>query len=94
VRGRTVHLDVAWIAPPDLEAVDALARLQLAAIRHGTCLRLRGVSPDLLDLLRLVGLAAAFGLHGGRPATRAPVVPAAGRRDRATARPQARRMRP
>ncbi len=59
-----VELDVAWIAPADLEAVDALARLQLAATRRGLRLRLRHPSTDLCDLLQMVGLAEVFGLDG------------------------------
>ncbi len=59
-----VELDVAWIAPADLEAVDALARLQLAATRRGVRLRLRHPSSDLRDLLNLVGLAEVFAPDG------------------------------
>jgi len=44
-------------ARPDLALVDALARLQLSARRLGCSIRLRNPSPDLLDLLDLVGLA-------------------------------------
>ena len=42
---------------PDLEAVDALARLALAARRLGCAIRLRDADPDLVGLLKLVGLA-------------------------------------
>ncbi len=59
-----VELDVAWIAPADLDAVDALARLQLAAARRGIRLRLRHPSSDLRDLLHLVGLEAVFAPNG------------------------------
>jgi len=41
---------------PDAVTVDALARLQLAARRHGCQVRLRHASADLLDLLRFMGL--------------------------------------
>lgn len=37
--------------------VDALARLQLAARRHGCRIRLRNASPELLELLALMGLS-------------------------------------
>ncbi len=50
-------VDVGRLARADLTAVDALARLQLTARRHGTALRLRGGTPQLLGLLDLVGLA-------------------------------------
>ncbi len=44
-------------AKADAVTMDALARLQLAARRHGTRLRLRGAAPDLLDLVRFAGLS-------------------------------------
>ena len=40
----------------DAVTVDALARLQLAARRHGVQIRLRGCSPDLCDLVGFMGL--------------------------------------
>jgi ABC-type transporter Mla MlaB component len=41
---------------PDAVAVDALARLQLAARRHGCQVRLRYASAELLELLAFMGL--------------------------------------
>jgi ABC-type transporter Mla MlaB component len=41
----------------DAVAVDALARLALAARRRGCCLRLCGASPELRALVAFVGLA-------------------------------------
>ena len=41
---------------PDAVAVDALARLQLAARRHGCRVRLRGASTELRELLGFMGL--------------------------------------
>ncbi|MEO8897302.1 MAG: hypothetical protein ABI352_06915 [Candidatus Dormibacter sp.] len=41
---------------PDAVTVDALARLQLAAHRHGCQVRLCGASDELRDLVALVGL--------------------------------------
>ena len=41
---------------PDAVTIDALARLQLAARRHGCQVRLRQASDDLLDLLTFMGL--------------------------------------
>ncbi|MFE7762739.1 STAS domain-containing protein [Streptomyces sp. NPDC057438] len=55
--GGTVVCDVAGIGPPGLAAVDALARMQLAARRAGGRIRLRDPAPALRALLRLVGLA-------------------------------------
>jgi ABC-type transporter Mla MlaB component len=41
---------------PDVVAVDALARLQLAARRHGCEVRLRHASDELRELIALIGL--------------------------------------
>jgi ABC-type transporter Mla MlaB component len=40
----------------DAVTVDALARLQLAAHRHGCRIRLQGASSELLELLSFMGL--------------------------------------
>ena len=47
--------DVAGVEP-DAVTVDALARLQLAARRHGCRVRLRQASPELLGLVAFMGL--------------------------------------
>jgi ABC-type transporter Mla MlaB component len=41
---------------PDAVTVDALARLQLAARRHGCRVRLRNASKELLELLAFMAL--------------------------------------
>ena len=41
---------------PDLGVIDALARQALTARRLGGAIRLRGAGPDLVDLIRFVGL--------------------------------------
>ena len=41
----------------DLAAVDALARLALAARRQGWCVRLCGASKELRELVAFMGLA-------------------------------------
>jgi ABC-type transporter Mla MlaB component len=51
-----VDLDVSWLMPADLGAVDALARLQVAAYRRGRTLRLHGACAGLPELLEFVGL--------------------------------------
>lgn len=43
-------------ADVDAVTVDALARLQLAAQRHGCQVRLRDASDELLDLVAFMGL--------------------------------------
>jgi len=42
--------------PADAVTVDALARLQAAARRHGCCVRLRNASGELLELVAFMGL--------------------------------------
>lgn len=53
---RVIDLDVSWLVPPDLAAVDALARLQVAASRCGRWLQLHGADGGLAELLEFVGL--------------------------------------
>jgi hypothetical protein len=48
----------------DIEIVDTLARLQLLCHRLGGSMQLRGLSPELRDLLRLTGLAAVLPIEG------------------------------
>jgi ABC-type transporter Mla MlaB component len=55
-RADTAFCDVAGVAS-DAVTVDALARLQLAARRHGCQVRLRHASPELLRLVAFMGLA-------------------------------------
>ena len=56
----------------DAETVDALARLQLAARRHGCSVLLRNASPALLELVAFMGLedvlAPTRGAAAGRTA--------------------------
>lgn len=68
--GELLLCDVAGVEA-DAVAVEALARLALAARRAGCEVRLRGASPELLGLLALVGLADVLpgGDCGGEPAT-------------------------
>ena len=56
---RSLSVEVAQIEP-DAVAVDALARLALAARRHGCTVRLRGASPQLELLIEFAGLAEAL----------------------------------
>lgn len=51
-----VDLDVSWLVPADLGAVDALARLHVVAARCGCRLRLHGADGGLAELVELVGL--------------------------------------
>ncbi|MFJ2444304.1 MULTISPECIES: STAS domain-containing protein [unclassified Streptomyces] len=60
-----VICDVGGLVRPGLPAVDLLARLHLAARRHGRHLHLRGVPRELGPLLDLVGLGGLIGPSGG-----------------------------
>jgi anti-anti-sigma regulatory factor len=52
-----VVCDVGALAEPDAVAVEALARLQLAARRLGRRVSLRDPSPELQELLAFMGLS-------------------------------------
>ena len=52
-----VPCDVRSVARPDAAAIEALARLQLIARRRGRRIGLRNASPELRELLALVGLS-------------------------------------
>jgi STAS domain len=54
--GAVVDLDVSWLVPADLSAVDALARLHVAASLCGRQLVLHGADGGLAELLDFVGL--------------------------------------
>jgi anti-anti-sigma regulatory factor len=59
---RPMTCDVGAVTDPDVDTVDALARMQLSAQRLGCSIRLRGASEALTDLLVLAGLAEVLGL--------------------------------
>jgi hypothetical protein len=58
-----VIVDVGGYSKPDLVLVDVLARLRLVAGRLGASLVVLGASPELEQLLALVGLLAVVPLH-------------------------------
>ena len=58
--GEVVLCDVHGVEP-DAVTVDALARLQLAARRRGCTVVLERASPELLELVRLMGLDHVLG---------------------------------
>jgi hypothetical protein len=63
-RPRTLVCDVHALAP-DAAAVDALARLQLAARRAGLEIRLRHASAELCCLIHFCGLAEVLRVEPG-----------------------------
>jgi ABC-type transporter Mla MlaB component len=70
-----IDLDVSWLVPADLGAVDALARLQVTATRCGRSLQLHGACGGLPELLEFLGLVDVLPLcsccdpHAGEPGT-------------------------
>lgn len=66
--GSEVHVGDVDATRPDLALVDALARLQLAALRRGRRMCLREPTSELCGLLTLVGLGEALGVEPGRQA--------------------------
>ena len=50
-------VDVSGLTEPDPAILDALVRLQLAARRLGSSIRLENACTELVDLLALVGLS-------------------------------------
>jgi hypothetical protein len=54
---RSIVVDVSALVEPDPLILDALVRLQLAAQRLGSSIRLENACPRLVDLLAVAGLA-------------------------------------
>jgi len=52
-----IVVDVSALTEPDPAVLDALVRLQLAARRLGSSIRLENACSELVDLLALVGLS-------------------------------------
>jgi ABC-type transporter Mla MlaB component len=59
-----VNLDVSWLVPADLSAVDALARLHLTAARCGCSLHLHGAGGGLSELIDFCGLGEVLNVCG------------------------------
>ena len=62
-----VVCDVRSILRPDASTVDALARLQLTALRLGRRVRLRDAGEALQELLALMGLSDVVPVFAGLP---------------------------
>jgi hypothetical protein len=73
-RDQVVDLDVSWLVPADLCAVEALARLQVTVSRRGHWLLLHGAHGGLVELVEFLGLGDVVHLcsccRGGPPAGR------------------------
>jgi hypothetical protein len=55
-RSIVIVCDVSQIVDPDRPALEALARLQLTALRLGVTIQLQNACPVLVDLIALAGL--------------------------------------
>ena len=60
-----IVVDLRALTAPDPVVLDALVRLQLAARRLGTSIRLENACSELVDLLALVGLSDVLPLVCG-----------------------------
>jgi anti-anti-sigma regulatory factor len=65
---RPIVCDLSALRGADAETIDLLARLQLAARRHGLTLRFLHASPALQDLIAFVGLEAVLRVEPRRQA--------------------------
>ena len=65
---RPIRCDLSALGGADAQTIDLLARLQLAARRHGRTLRFCNASPALHDLIAFVGLEAVLRVESGREA--------------------------
>jgi ABC-type transporter Mla MlaB component len=69
-RTRSFICDVGAVAAPDAVTIDALARLQLTALRAGRRLGLSHVSSELQELLDYCGLSGLVPLAAGQTSRR------------------------
>ena len=65
---RTILCDLSGLEGAEAETIDLLARLQLAARRHGGTLLLLHASPALRDLIVFAGLDSVLWVEPGREA--------------------------
>lgn len=63
--GELLVCDVGGVASTDAGTVDTIARVALGARRLGSPIRLRAASPELRELLDLMGLAEVVPCEGG-----------------------------
>jgi ABC-type transporter Mla MlaB component len=57
---KVVDCEVDTLSRPDAVTVEALARLQLTALRRGARIRVRNASPELCELIEFMGLRASM----------------------------------
>jgi ABC-type transporter Mla MlaB component len=64
--GEVVECEVGALVRPDASVVEALARLQLVALRRGSRIRLWNASPELCELIDFMGLRAPMSSRSAR----------------------------
>jgi ABC-type transporter Mla MlaB component len=64
-----VDCEMDTLVRPDAVTVEALARLQLTAVRRGSRIRLRNPSPELCELIDFMGLRAPMSAESSRGLT-------------------------
>ena len=64
----TIILDCVLLDEPNVDTIDQIARLQLAARTHGVDLRLANANRSLLELIDLCGLARVLRVEPERQA--------------------------
>jgi anti-anti-sigma regulatory factor len=65
---RPIVCDLSALGDADVQVIDLLGRLELAARRHGRTLRLRNASPALTGLIAFLGLDSTLRLEPRREA--------------------------
>ena len=65
---RPIFCDLSALGDADVQVIDLLGRLELAARRHGRTLRLRNASPALIGLIAFLGLDSTLRLEAEREA--------------------------
>jgi hypothetical protein len=63
---RPIVCDLSALGDADLQVIDLLGRLELAARRRGRTLRLRNASPALAGLIAFAGLESTLRLEARR----------------------------
>jgi hypothetical protein len=63
-----IGLECGQLVAPTAATIDQIARLKLAARRHGCALELKNATPCLLELIGFCGLGEVLGVEARRQA--------------------------
>jgi len=77
--GGVVECEVGALVRPDASVVEALARLQLVALRRGSRIRLWNASPELCELIDFMGLRGPLGSDSAQAQVRLSGTPKSGK---------------